>query len=70
MENLDTVAAKMGMGLFVDCARVSWPLKAFRAVSALTSGLVLIKRGVMLVDFKSRKKVIHVNLSICYLLGT
>jgi hypothetical protein len=30
----------------------------------------LIMRGVMLVDFKSKKKVIHVNLSICYLLGT
>jgi hypothetical protein len=26
--------------------------------------------GVMLVDFKSKKEVIHVNLSICYLLGT
>jgi hypothetical protein len=24
----------------------------------------------MLVDFKSRKEVIHVNLSICYQLGT
>jgi hypothetical protein len=24
----------------------------------------------MFVDFKSRKEVIHVNLSICYLLGT
>jgi hypothetical protein len=31
---------------------------------------VLIKRGVMLVDFKSKKEVIHVNLSISYLLGT
>ncbi len=24
VENLDTVAARMGMGLFVDCMRVSW----------------------------------------------
>ncbi len=24
----------------------------------------------MLVDFKSKKEFIHVNLSICYLLGT
>jgi hypothetical protein len=30
----------------------------------------LIRRGVMLVDFKSKKEVIHVNLSISYLLGT
>jgi hypothetical protein len=27
-----------------------------------------IKRGVILVDFKAKKEVIHVNLSICYLL--
>jgi hypothetical protein len=39
--NLDTVAARMGMGMFVDCARVSWSSNAFRTVSALTSGLVL-----------------------------
>ncbi len=39
--NLDTVAARMGMGLFVDCARVSWSSNVFRTVSALTSGLVL-----------------------------
>ncbi len=41
VENLDMVAARMGMGLFVDCARVSWSLNAFRTISALTSGLVL-----------------------------
>jgi hypothetical protein len=41
VENLDTVAARMGMGLFVDCTRVSWSSNAFRTVSALTSGLVL-----------------------------
>ncbi len=41
VENLDMVAARMGMGLFVDCVRVSWSSKAFRTVSALTSGLVL-----------------------------
>jgi hypothetical protein len=41
VENLDTVTARMGMGLFVDCTRVSWSLNAFRTVSALTSGLVL-----------------------------
>ncbi len=41
VENLDTLAARMGMGLFVDCARVSWSLNAFRTVGALTSGLVL-----------------------------
>ncbi len=41
VENLGMVAARMGMGLFVDCARVSWSSNAFRTVSALTSGLVL-----------------------------
>jgi hypothetical protein len=41
VENLDTVAARMGMGLFVDCAMISWSLNVFRTVSALTSGLVL-----------------------------
>jgi hypothetical protein len=32
--------------------------------------VLLIKWGLMLVDFKSKKKFIHVNLSICHLLGT
>ncbi len=41
VENLDTVAARIVMGLFVDCARVSWTSKAFKTVSALVSGLVL-----------------------------
>ena len=41
VENLDMVAARMGMGLFVDCARVSWSSNAFRTISALTSSLVL-----------------------------
>jgi hypothetical protein len=41
LENLDTVAARIGIGLLVDCARVSWSLNAFRTISALTSGLVL-----------------------------
>ncbi len=40
VENLETVAARMVLGLFVDCARVSWSLKAFRTVSALVRGLV------------------------------
>jgi hypothetical protein len=35
VENLDTVAARIVMGLFVDCARVSWTSKAFKTVSAL-----------------------------------
>ncbi len=29
LENLDTVAARIGMELFVDCVRVSWSLNAF-----------------------------------------
>ncbi len=33
VENLDMVAARIGMGLFVDCARVSWSSNAFRTVS-------------------------------------
>ncbi len=41
VENLDMVAARMGMGLFVDCARVGWSLNAFKTVSTLTSSLVL-----------------------------
>jgi hypothetical protein len=41
LENLETVAARIEMGLLVDCTRVSWSLNAFRTVSALTSGLVL-----------------------------
>ncbi len=42
VENLDMVAARIVMGLFVDCARVSWTSKAFKTVSAfLVSGLVL-----------------------------
>ncbi len=34
-ENLETVVARMVMGVFVDCARVSWSSKAFKTVSAL-----------------------------------
>ncbi len=41
VENLDTVAARIVMGLLVDCARVSWTSKSFKTVSALVSGLVL-----------------------------
>jgi hypothetical protein len=41
VENLDTVAARIVMGLFVDCARVSWTSKAFKTVSTLVSGFVL-----------------------------
>jgi hypothetical protein len=41
VENLDTVAARMKMGLFADCVRVSWSSNAFRTVNALASGLVL-----------------------------
>ncbi len=41
LENLDMVTARVGIGLFVNCARVSWSSNAFRTVSALTSGLVL-----------------------------
>jgi hypothetical protein len=41
LENLDTVAARIGIGLFVDCARVGWSSNAFRTVGALTSGLML-----------------------------
>ncbi len=47
VENLDTVVARIVMGLLVDCARVSWTSKAFKTVSALVSGLVLssVSRG-------------------------
>ncbi len=41
VENLETVAARMVIGVFVDCARVSWSSKAFKTVSALVRGLVL-----------------------------
>ncbi len=41
VENLETVAARMVIGLFVDCVRVSWSLRAFKTVSALVRGLVL-----------------------------
>ncbi len=41
VENLETVAARMVIGLFVDCARVSWSSKAFKTVSALVRGLAL-----------------------------
>jgi hypothetical protein len=41
VENLDMVAARIVMGLFVDCARVSWTSKAFKTVSALVRGLML-----------------------------
>ncbi len=41
VENSDTVVTRIGMGLFVDCARVSWSSNAFRTISTLTSGLVL-----------------------------
>ncbi len=41
VENLETVAARMVIGLFVDCARVSWFLRAFKTVSPLVRGLVL-----------------------------
>jgi hypothetical protein len=37
VENLDMVAARMGMVLSVDCVRVSWSLNTFRTVSALTT---------------------------------
>ncbi len=40
VENLEMVAARMVMGLFVDCARVSWSSRAFKTVSALVRGLV------------------------------
>ncbi len=40
-EKLKTVAARMVIGLCVDCARVSWSSKAFKTVSALVRGLVL-----------------------------
>ncbi len=43
---------------------------ASSSLVAPSSAAVLIKRGVMLVDFKSKREVILVNLSICYLLGT
>ncbi len=41
MENLETVAARMVIGVFVDCVRVSWSSKAFTNVRALVRGLVL-----------------------------
>ena len=41
VENLETVAARMVIGLFVDYARVSWSLRAFKTVSTLVRGLVL-----------------------------
>ncbi len=41
VESLETVAARMVIGLFVDCARVSWSLRAFKTVSVLVRGLVL-----------------------------
>ncbi len=41
VENLEAVAARMVIGLIVDCARVSWSLKAFKTVSTLVRGLVL-----------------------------
>ncbi len=41
LENLDMVAARIEMGLFVDCARVSLSLNAIRTGSALISSLVL-----------------------------
>jgi hypothetical protein len=37
---LEMVAARMVIGLFVDCARVSWSSRAFKTVSALVRGLV------------------------------
>ncbi len=40
VENLEMVAARMVIGLFVDCARVSWSSSAFKTVSALVRGLV------------------------------
>ncbi len=40
VENLETVAARLVIGLFVDYARVSWSLRAFKTVSALVRGLV------------------------------
>jgi hypothetical protein len=30
VENLETVAARMVIGVFVDCARVSWSSKSFQ----------------------------------------
>jgi hypothetical protein len=41
VENLNMVVARIVMGLFVDCARVSWTSKASKTVSNLVSGLVL-----------------------------
>jgi hypothetical protein len=41
VENLETVAARMAIGLFVDCERISWSSRAFKTVSALVRGLVL-----------------------------
>ena len=41
VENLKTVAARMVIGVFVDCARVIWSSKAFKTVNALVRGLVL-----------------------------
>jgi hypothetical protein len=46
MEYLDTLAAKIWMGLFMDCARVRWSLKAFKVTRAWRNGLVLsLDRG-------------------------
>jgi hypothetical protein len=41
VENLETVVARMVIGLFVDYARVSWSSKAFKTVTTLVRGLVL-----------------------------
>ncbi len=41
VENLETVVARMVIGLFVDCARVSWSSRAFKTVSPLVRELVL-----------------------------
>jgi hypothetical protein len=40
VENLETVVARMVIGLFVDCGRISWSSRAFKTVSALVRGLV------------------------------
>ncbi len=40
VENLEMVAARMVIGLFVDCVRVSWSSRAFKTVSTLVRGLV------------------------------
>jgi hypothetical protein len=43
---------------------------AINVVAVASVVAIIIKRGKLLVNFKSKKEVIHVNLSICYLLGT